>query len=68
MLYVNASPSISVPVNVIFTVTSSSVDAVTLLTTGASLTASTVIVTVAVLPSTVPSFALKVNVSSPFQS
>ncbi len=46
---------------------SSLVDALTALETGASFTAATVTVTVAVLLFNDPSFALYVNVSVPFQ-
>ena len=64
-LYVRVSPSISVAVSVIAFAVSSSVVAVAGLAIGASFMAVTVMLTVAVLESTVLSFTLKVKLSEP---
>ena len=61
----SASPSASVACSVIPTAVSSSVVALPSSATGASFTGVTVIVTVAVFESAVPSFALKVKLSGP---
>ena len=63
-----SSSSTSLAERVISITWSSSITNVESTTTGASSTALTVIVAVAVLLSTVPSLALKVKLSSPFQS
>ena len=56
--YVKLLPSTSAPDKVIFLAVSSLVEALTALVVGVSFTAATVIVTVEVLLSTVPSLAL----------
>ena len=66
ILYVNVSPlSPSEPSKVTSTAVSSSVEAATSFVVGVSSTEATVIVTVEVLLSSVPSLALKVKVSVP---